>query len=81
MSTFAVVTRIFNGEKPYINNFLDYYINYLKVDMVYLFSNDNTNWFNIVHQTFMTKVKIDYCPEHLSEQKNIARNMQINLDM
>jgi hypothetical protein len=77
MSTFAVVTRIFNGEKPYINNFLDYYINYLKVDMVYLFSNDNTNWVNIVHQTFMSKVKIDFCPKHLNEQKNIARNMEL----
>jgi len=77
MHTFAVVTRIFKGEKPYINNFLDYYVNYLKVDMVYLFSNDETNWNTIIHNDFKTRVKIDYCPTEFNEQKNIARNMNL----
>ena len=75
--TFATVTRIFKGEKPYINNYLDYYINYLKVDKVYLFSNDDTNWDNIIHSSFKPNIKLDYCPAHLSQQKNIARNMTL----
>jgi hypothetical protein len=77
MYTFAVVTRIFKGEKPYINNFLDYYVNYLKVDMVYLFSNDETNWNTIIHNSFKTHIKIDYCPAEFDEKKNIARNMNL----
>lgn len=77
MFTFATVTRIFKGEKPYINNYLDYYINYLKVDKVYLFSNDDTNWDTIIHSSFKPKIQLDYCPAHLNQQKNIARNMTL----
>ena len=77
MFSIGVVTRIFKGEIPYLNNFLDYYINYLKVDCVYLFSNDDTNWSNYIDASFLEKVNIDYCPTEFLNTPNMARNMEL----
>lgn len=77
MFTIGLVTRIFKGEIPYINNFLDYYINYLKVDRIYLFSNDDTKWNKVIDASFLEKVNIEYCPAEFFNTPNIARNMDL----
>lgn len=77
MSSLALVTRIFNGEIPYINTFIDYYINYMKVDMIYFFSNDKTSWLNYIDKKFHNKINIEYCPEKYLNDKSIARNFEL----
>ena len=77
MFSIGVVTRIFKGEIPYINNFLDYYINYLNVDCIYLFSNDDTVWSKYIDNSFLEKIKIDYCPAEFLNTPNMPRNMEL----
>ena len=65
-SSFCVVTRIFRAEIPYINNFFDYYINYLGVKKIYIFSFDNTVWNNYISNEFKNLYKVFYINIHKS---------------
>ena len=79
MVTFCVVTRIFRGEIPYINNFIDYYINFLGVKRIYIFSFDNTPWSKFISKDFNNLYKvfyIDYRESWVKSYEKVSGNIR-----
>jgi hypothetical protein len=52
MVSIGLLSRIYKCETPYINEFLEYYIKYIKVDNIYLIVTDNTDFTKIIDTKF-----------------------------
>jgi len=54
----AILTRIYSSEVPYINEFIDYHCNYIKIDHIYFILTDTTNFEDIIDKKFLKKITI-----------------------
>jgi len=54
----AILTRIYKSEVPYINEFIDYHLNYIKIDHIYFILTDTTKFENIIDKKFLKKITI-----------------------
>ena len=54
----AILTRIYKSEIPYINEFIDYHLNYIKIDHIYFILTDTTKFENIIDKKFLKKITI-----------------------
>ena len=51
----AILTRIYKSEIPYINEFIDYHLNYIKIDHIYFMLTDNYKFEDIIDKIFLKK--------------------------
>ncbi len=52
----AILTRIYKYESPYLNEFIDYHLNYVKIDHIYFILTDDYDFSNIIDQSFMERI-------------------------
>jgi len=69
--TCCIVVRAYKGELPYIHAFVEYYINHMKADHIFIISTDGTD-FNKKLSNYLDKITFSYFTSKTSKQLRSA---------
>jgi hypothetical protein len=56
--TTGLMLRTYRGDIPYLNQYLEYHLDHLKFDRVFLISSDDTAWDEVLDSSFLPKIKV-----------------------
>jgi hypothetical protein len=73
----AILTRIYKYESPYINEFIDYHLNHIKVNHIYFILTDNYNFINVIDKSFLKNISLLKNPIFLNKNVDLIFNYTI----
>ncbi len=56
MVSFVVLVRVYELEKPYLHQFIEYYLNFIKADRIYFLVTDKTVFSKFIKEEYLDRI-------------------------
>lgn len=56
MVSFVVLVRVYELEKPYLHQFIEYYLNFIKADRIYFLVTDKTDFSKFIKEEYLDRI-------------------------